>query len=264
MSVERLDMAVVARGLASSRTRAQGLIKAGLVTVGGEVESRTNTPVDEETEIMVTGVALPYVGKGGLKMDAALKTFRINVRGTQCLDIGASTGGFTDCLLQRGAANVIALDVGHSQLAQSLIDDPRVENREGVNARNLKPEDFDRLFDLVAVDVSFISLTLVLPAVAPLVREGGHIIAMVKPEFEVGRAKVGAKGIVRDTDARKGALKKITEFSNNNLGLEVRGTAASPHMGGNREYTVCLRRKVTTPVESEEEDPQTPVEAVID
>ncbi|MEP6754484.1 MAG: TlyA family RNA methyltransferase [Chthonomonadales bacterium] len=245
MSTERLDVVVVSRGLASSRTRAQGLIKAGLVTVNGEVESRTNTPVEPEAAIEVTGVALPYVGKGGLKMEAALKTFRINVRGTRCLDVGASTGGFTDCLLQRGAASIVAIDVGHSQISPSLLEDPRVESREGVNARNLKPEDFDGLFDLAAIDVSFISLTLVLPAVAPLICEGGHIIALVKPEFEVGRAKVGARGIVRDTDARKGALKKITEFSHHELGLEVRGTAASPYTGGNREYIICLRRKPT-------------------
>ena len=245
MSQERLDVAIVARELATTRTRAQGLIKAGLVTVNGEVEMRTNHPVDETSEILVTGVALPFVGRGGLKLEAAMKTFRLNVRGCYCLDVGASTGGFTDCMLQRGAANVLALDVGHSQLAQSLRDDPRVESREGVNARNLQPEDFNRLFDFIAIDVSFISLTLILPAVKPLVREGGHIVALIKPEFEVGRSKVGARGIVRDTDARKGALKKITEFANNDLDLEVRGTAASPHMGGNREYLVCLRRKVT-------------------
>ena len=261
MSQERLDVAIVARELATTRTRAQGLIKAGLVTVNGEAELRTNHSVDETSEIAVTGVALPFVGRGGLKLEAAMKTFRLNVRGCHCLDVGASTGGFTDCMLQRGASSVIALDVGHSQLAQSLIDDPRVESREGVNARNLQPEDFDRLFDFIAIDVSFISLTLILPAVKPLVREGGHIVALIKPEFEVGRAKVGARGIVRDTDARKGALTKITEFSHNKLDFEVRGTAASPHMGGNREYLVCLRRKVTEQAPESLEDETNKVEA---
>src|SRR5579862_7887815 len=194
---ERLDKLIAARGLATSRERAQLLIAAGLVQVDGRTVEKAGVRVDADAAIEVTGEALPYVGRGGLKMEAALKHFRINARGIVCLDVGASTGGFTDCLLQRGARRVVAVDVGHGQMAPSLMSDARVELREGVNARYILPEQFDTLFDLAAVDVSFISLTLVLPAIAPLVRPGGHILAVIKPEFEVGRAGVGARGVVR-------------------------------------------------------------------
>src|SRR5579862_334600 len=173
---ERLDKLIAARGLATSRERAQLLIAAGLVQVDGRTVEKAGVRVDADAAIEVTGEALPYVGRGGLKMEAALKHFRINARGILCLDVGASTGGFTDCLLQRGARRVVALDVGHDQLASSLRADPRVELREGVNARYLSPEQFTDPFDLATIDVSFISVTLVLPAVAPLVRAGGYLL----------------------------------------------------------------------------------------
>jgi 23S rRNA (cytidine1920-2'-O)/16S rRNA (cytidine1409-2'-O)-methyltransferase len=246
---ERLDRVIVARGLASSRERAQGLVEAGLVLVDGQVAEKVSQKVGEEAEIVVTGEALPYVGRGGVKLEAALKMFRINARGARCLDVGASTGGFTDCLLQRGAEHVTAIDVGHGQLAPKLQNDPRIELREGVNARYLSPEQFPEPFDIAAIDVSFISLTLILPAVAPLVRPGGHIIALVKPEFEAGREAVGARGIVRSAEARKKALHKVTAFAKDQLGLEVRGTMPSPLAGGsgNKEYIACLRRPAELP-----------------
>jgi 23S rRNA (cytidine1920-2'-O)/16S rRNA (cytidine1409-2'-O)-methyltransferase len=179
-----------------------------------------------------------------------------------CLDVGASTGGFSDCLLQRGASVIVALDVGHGQMAESLRADARVELREGVNARYLSPEQFEVKFDLAAIDVSFISLTLVLPAVAPLVRPGGHILALVKPEFEVGRKNIGPGGVVRGEDLQWSALKKITHFGKTSLGLEVRGTMRSPNVGGgrNREFFSWFRvpgEKINTEVtESKGEGPE--------
>lgn len=240
---ERLDKEMMNRGLASSRERAQMLIAAGLVTIDGRVAEKPSERVKESAEIVTTGEAMPYVGRGGLKMEAALKQFRINVRDAVCLDVGASTGGFTDCLLQRGARRVIALDVGHGQMAPSLADDPRVELREGVNARYLSPEQFGERFDLAVIDVSFISLTLVLPAVAPLVRPGGHIVALVKPEFEAGREAVGPKGIVRSAEARRKAIQKVIDFARGELKLDLRSTVPSPTLGGagNREVFACFR-----------------------
>jgi len=242
--MERLDKLMAARGLASSRERAQMLIAAGLVQVNGRPAERSSERVAEDAEIVVTGEALPYVSRGGVKMEAALKHFRLNVRGAVCLDVGAGTGGFTDCLLQRGASRVVALDVGHDQLAPSLRADPRVELREDVNARYLSPEQFDHLFDLAAVDVSFISLTLVLPAVLPLVRPGGHVVALIKPEFELGPGAVGPRGVVRSPQARQQAVDKVKAFARDALGLIVRGVMRSPLRGGsgNFEFIACFRR----------------------
>lgn len=239
---QRLDKMMSIRGLAPSRERAQMLIHAGLVLVEGQKAEKPSQPVDESAEIIVTGEVLPYVGRGGIKMEAALRRFRLNVRGAVCLDVGASTGGFTDCLLQRGAARVVAIDVGHDQMAPSLRSDPRVELREGINARYLTPDQFEQLFDLAAIDVSFISLTLILPAIVPLVRPGGHILALIKPEFEAGREAVGTKGIVRNPAARRSAVEKIMRFASENLGLEKRGVMEAPGVGGgNREYMACFR-----------------------
>lgn len=242
--LERLDKSIKARGMAPSRERAQGLIEAGLVLVDGQPAEKPSQMVEESAAVEVTGEAHPYVGRGGVKMEAALRHFRINVRGARCLDVGASTGGFTDCLLQRGAERIVAIDVGHGQMAPALLNDPRVELREGVNARYLQPSDFDSLFDIAAIDVSFISVTLILPAVAPLVRPGGHVIVLVKPEFEAGREAVGPRGIVRSAKARQQALEKVLTFSREGLDLEARGWIPSPLAGGsgNREFIACLRR----------------------
>ena len=239
----RLDKRISELKLAPSRERAQELIAAGLVTVDGAPAEKPSLNVTEDAVIEVLGEVNPYVGRGGLKLEAALRHFRINLSGQTCLDVGSSTGGFTDSMLQRGARKVVAIDVGHDQMAESIRLNPKVELREGVNARYLSPEQFEEKFDLAAIDVSFISLTLVLPAVSPLVRPGGHILALVKPEFEVGKKNIGEGGIVRSEDARWSALKKITHFGSRDLNLEVRGTMRSPNVGGgpNREFFACFR-----------------------
>jgi 23S rRNA (cytidine1920-2'-O)/16S rRNA (cytidine1409-2'-O)-methyltransferase len=247
--MDRLDRAMITRRLASSRERAQMLIRAGMVRVGGVIVRKPSQSVEQGDDIAITGEVLPYVGRGGLKMEAALKHFRINVRGARCLDIGASTGGFTDCLLQRGAALVVAVDVGHGQLHPSLRDDPRVESHEGLNARHITRGQFGDPFDFVAVDLSFISLTLVLPALAPLLRPGGHVVALIKPEFEAGREAVDDRGVVRDDEDRRRARDRVTQCATRDLGWEKRGMLPSPIVtGGNREYLACYRR----PKEAEE------------
>ncbi|HSV73903.1 MAG TPA: TlyA family RNA methyltransferase [Chthonomonadales bacterium] len=238
---DRLDRAIAARGLAPSRERAQMLIRAGLVRVDGQIAERPSQPVQASAVIEITGEALPYVGRGGLKLESALKRFRLNVQGALCLDVGASTGGFTDCLLQRGARKVVAIEVGHGQMHPRLRDDPRVELRERANARHLQGQQFEMPFDLAVIDVSFISLTLVLPAVAPLVRPGGHLVALVKPEFEAGRGAVDSRGVVRDPEARRAATLKVIKHGRDELGLSVRGTEPALRMGANRETFVCFR-----------------------
>lgn len=242
--MERLDKLVAARQLAPSRERAQLLIRKGKVTVNGKVETRAAEFIPEDAELVVTGEVLPYVGKGGLKMEEALTKFRINPTGWRCLDVGASTGGFTDCLLQHGATKVVAIDVGHGQLHASLQNDPRIESHEGVNARALEPGAYGADFDLIAVDVSFISLTLVLPPLVDLLKPGGIIIALVKPEFEAGREAVGAKGIVRDPKARRSAVEKVTKFAMETLDLKLMGVLNSPRLGtgmANKEFIAGLK-----------------------
>lgn len=261
---ERLDKAVFTRGLAASRERARQLVEAGLVEVNGSVVMRPSAPVGPGDEVNVTGEALPYVGRGGLKLEAALKHFRINASGARCLDVGASTGGFTDCLLQRGASHVVALDVGHSQLAEQLLADPRVTNLEGVNARHLTQEIVPGPFDMVVVDVSFISLTLVLPAIAPLVRPGGYILALIKPEFEAGREAVDTRGIVRDRAARTRAIDRVCDCAQKELGLDKSGVLPlDPVRGRNREYFACFRtaRAVVEAPAERDGAPEAPDEA---
>lgn len=240
----RLDKLIAQQGLASSRERAQILINSGLVEVDGVLAEKPSQLIAEDAEIRITGEALPYVGRGGLKLEAALRQMRVNVKDAVCLDVGASTGGFTDCLLQRGARRVVAIDVGHGQMAPSLSADPRVELREGVNARYISPEQFDTLFDVVTIDVSFISVTLVLPTVAALLRPGGHVLCLVKPEYESGPNAVDSRGVLRDANARHQAISKVVGFMRDQLGLHIRGTMPSPIVGGrgNRETFVYARR----------------------
>ena len=190
MKGERIDKLLVERGLAESRTKAQAMIMAGVVLVNDQRVEKPSHQFDTNSSIRIKGGDDPtsrYVGRGGLKLEAALREFQLDVTGLTCLDVGASTGGFTDCLLQHGAKRVVALDVGHNQIDWRLRNDPRVEVREGVNARYLQPEDFADKFDLAVVDVSFISATKVLPAIVPLLVDGGSIITLIKPQFEVGR-----------------------------------------------------------------------------
>ena len=242
----RLDRLIVDRGLAASRQRAQGLIRAGVVLVDGAAAARIGQLVSPEVPLTITGEPLPYVGRGGLKLESALRRFRLNANGARCLDVGAGTGGFTDCLLQRGAAHVIAMDVGHGQMAQTLRDDARVDVREGVNARNLTTADVPEPVDLAVIDVAFISLTLVLPAVAALVRPGGTVLALIKPQYEAGRAAVGPGGIVRGTKDRQRAVQRVQECAER-LGLLQRGIMAVPQTmaRGNLEFIACLRVPAT-------------------
>jgi len=241
----RLDTLRVDRGLAASRERARALILAGSVRVDGQPASKAGTAVAADAEITISTPDHPYVSRGGLKLVHALDTFAVSVVGRTALDIGASTGGFTDALLQRGASRVVALDVGHGQLDWRLRNDSRVVVIERLNARTLTAADLPSglpPFDIITIDVSFISLKLILPAVPPLLRETGDVIALVKPQFEAGRAEVGKGGIVRDDEVRARVLEEVTAAANA-LGLGRAGAAESPIAGmeGNREFLLHLR-----------------------
>ena len=246
MARERIDKLLVDRGLAESRTKAQALIMSGVVLVNEQRVDKPSQQFDPNSVVRVKGGDDPtsrYVGRGGLKLEAALREFQIDVDGLVCLDVGASTGGFTDCLLQHDAKKVVAIDVGHNQIDWRLRNDPRVEIREGVNARYLQPQDFSQKFDLAVIDVSFISVTKVLPAVVPLIGERGSIVTLVKPQFEVGRGEVGGGGIVRDPEKRLRAVEEVKTAAVS-LGLKVVNTIESPIQGaeGNIEFLVHFVR----------------------
>ncbi len=250
MKRERVDKLLVERGLAPSRTRAQALVMAGLVLVGEQRVEKPSETFPADAPLRVRGADDPaarYVGRGGLKLEKALREFGIDPSGLVCLDVGASTGGFTDCLLQHGARRVVAVDVGRNQLDWRLRTDPRVEAREGVNARHLAPADFDELFDLAVMDVSFISATKVLPAVAGLLRGGGRAVVLVKPQFEVGRGEVGKGGIVTDPRQHGRVVGEVNAAARS-LGLAVGGVTDSPITGadGNREF-LALYEKTDSP-----------------
>jgi 23S rRNA (cytidine1920-2'-O)/16S rRNA (cytidine1409-2'-O)-methyltransferase len=242
MKKTRLDVLLVERGLAPSRERAQALILAGQVRAGDRQGLKPGTTVPADTALVVLGADHPYVGRGGLKLAHALDTFGIAVAGRTALDVGASTGGFTDVLLQRGARHVIALDVGHNQLDWTLRQDARVTVREGVNARSLQPAMLPGPVDLVTIDVSFISLALVLPVVPPLLAEGADVVALVKPQFEAGRSEVGRGGIVRDPAVHHRVLAAVSDRAAA-VGLVTVASAPSPVTGaaGNREFLMHLR-----------------------
>jgi 23S rRNA (cytidine1920-2'-O)/16S rRNA (cytidine1409-2'-O)-methyltransferase len=240
MAKTRLDQLLVARGLAQSRERARALILAGEVTVAGTPAAKAGTLVDDAADIAVRTPDHPWVGRGGLKLAHALDAFRIDVRDLTALDIGASTGGFTDVLLQRGARRVVALDVGHGQIAWRLRTDPRVTVIEGVNARHLRPEDLPADLgpvDLVTIDVSFISLRHILPVVPPRLSPAGQVIALVKPQFEAGRDEVGAGGVVTDAAVHARVIDDVTRAARE-VGLGCVGLEPSPVAGaeGNREF----------------------------
>jgi 23S rRNA (cytidine1920-2'-O)/16S rRNA (cytidine1409-2'-O)-methyltransferase len=241
----RLDLVVYSRGLASSRERARALILAGQVTVDGRVASKAGTPVAEDARIELVEPDHPYVGRGGVKLAHALDAFGIAVAGRRALDIGASTGGFTDVLLRRGATMVVALDVGRGQLDWSLRSDPRVVVRERVNARALTPADIPQPPDIVTIDVSFISLRHILPALPPLLAFDADVVVLVKPQFEAGRDKVGKGGIVTDPDTHAAVLERVTGEAAS-AGLERRAMVPSPITGssGNQEFFLHLRRSI--------------------
>lgn len=237
----RIDMLLVQRGFVGSRERARRLIMSGAVFVGAQRVDKPGTTVPPDAEIEVRGSDIPFVSRGGLKLDAALGHWAIDVRGWVAADIGASTGGFTDCLLQRGARQVYAVDVGYGQFAWKLRQDPRVQLMERVNIRTFDPARLPERADVAVVDVSFISLRLVLPTVMQLVRRSGTILALVKPQFEVGKGEVGKGGVVRDPTLHAKVISEIKQFCDN-LGLVCQGEFASPILGpkGNREFFLYL------------------------
>jgi 23S rRNA (cytidine1920-2'-O)/16S rRNA (cytidine1409-2'-O)-methyltransferase len=237
----RLDQLVLDKGLAPSRERARALILAGQVSVDGQPHTKAGTQVDASASVALIAPDHPYVGRGGLKLAHALDTFGIQVDGREALDIGASTGGFTDVLLQRGAARVVALDVGHGQIDWTLRNDPRVVVIEHFNARHLQPADLPGPVDLVTIDVSFISLRQILPVVPSVLREGGDVIALVKPQFEAGRGEV-RKGIIRDTDVQARVLAEVSAAARE-VGLNPVTSTPSPITGakGNVEFLLLLR-----------------------
>lgn len=233
----RLDKLLVDRGLVSSRERARRLIMAGEVWAGGRCLDKAGALVAIDAALEVRGEDIPFVSRGGLKLDAALTHWRIDVRGLTVLDVGASTGGFTDCLLQRGARHVFAIDVGYGQFAWSLRQDPRVTLFERTNVRSFDPASLPELAELAVIDVSFISLRLVLPAVLQLVVQGAIVLPMVKPQFEVGKGEVGKGGVVRDPDLQRAAVNAIREYGIDR-GLVCHGDYPSPILGpkGNQEF----------------------------
>ena len=240
----RLDVALVARGMAVSRERAQALILANQVTVNGKPSAKAGTPVDDEDDIQLKAPDHPWVSRGGLKLAHALDEFAIDVAGMTALDIGASTGGFTDVLLHHGAARVVALDVGHNQIDWKLRTDPRVTVIEHANARYLEPAQLPedaRAFGIVTIDVSFISLAHILPVVPRLLAPGGRVVALVKPQFEAGRDDVGKGGIVRDPAIHARVVEDVTRAAGE-VGLKRVGLVPSPIEGaeGNREFLLCL------------------------
>lgn len=238
---ERIDKLLVERGLVESRERAQRLVMAGLVYVGTARIDKPGTRVPRDAALDVRGEDHPYVSRGGVKLASVLDALAIDVRDQVALDVGASTGGFTDCLLQRGARRVYAVDVGYGQLAWKLREDPRVVSLERTNVRDLDAARIPEPLDLATIDASFISLRLVLPAVQRLLPPGRTVLALVKPQFEVGRGKVGKGGVVRDPALHAAVLDELEAFARG-AGFDVRARHASPLLGpaGNREFFLAL------------------------
>ena len=240
----RLDRLLVARGFAESRERGHALILAGQVLVNGQKQDKAGALVPEDAGIRILGEVLPYVSRGGLKLEGALKGFKISVEGKTALDVGASTGGFTDCLLQHGAEKVYAVDVGYGQLAWKLRQDPRVITIERVNIRDIASSLIPEPIDIAVIDVSFISLEKVIPSILKFLNPDSEIIALIKPQFEVGREQVGKGGIVRDEAARSAAVDRVTDFIRGS-GFEVKGVIPSPITGqdGNVEFLMHAVRR---------------------
>ena len=241
---ERLDAALAARGLAASREKAKAAVVAGSVFVNGAPAKKPSTPVGADDVLEVRGPTLRYVGRGGLKLECALAAFGLDVARANCVDLGASTGGFTDCLLQHGAARVVAVDVGHGQLDPRLTADPRVMSLEGTDARDLDPAEVGGPFDVAVTDVSFIPLGKILPAMARLLRAGGAAVCLVKPQFEVGPEHVGKRGVVKDPRAHETAIARVLEQARV-CGLAPRALDHSPITGGegNIEYLLYALRE---------------------
>ena len=240
---ERLDKILVDKGIAQSRERARALIMAGKVLVKGKKVEKAGEMVLADADIVLVGEDIPYVSRGGLKIEKALDEFKIDVTGKVAMDVGASTGGFTDCLLQRGAKKVYAVDVGYGQLDLKLRNDPRVVNIERQNIRYLERGVIPDEIDLVTIDSSFISLIKIIPKVLEFIGESGSMIALIKPQFEVGKGEVGKGGVVRDEAKHKEVVEKIKGFCTD-LGLSVVGVVESPIFGpkGNKEFLIYARK----------------------
>ena len=240
----RLDVLLVQRGFAQSREKGQAMIFAGQVLVNGQKIDKAGAPVLEDADIRILGEQLPYVSRGGLKLEAVLKEFSIEVKGKTALDVGASTGGFTDCLLQRGCNKVYAVDVGYGQMAWKLRQDARVVVIERTNIREMEPALIPEPIDLAVFDVSFISLEKVIPSIIKFLKPDAELVALIKPQFEVGREHVGKGGIVRDETARTAAVERIAAFVRDQ-GFEVKGVVPSPITGqdGNVEFLIYACRR---------------------
>jgi 23S rRNA (cytidine1920-2'-O)/16S rRNA (cytidine1409-2'-O)-methyltransferase len=240
---KRLDVLLLEKGLAESREKAKAIIMSGIVYVEGEKEDKAGSTFPEEVNIEVRGKTLKYVSRGGLKLEKAMEVFPIDLSHKVCMDVGASTGGFTDCMLQNGAVKVYSVDVGHGQLAWSLRTDGRVVNMERTNVRNVTPEDIGQLIDLASIDVAFISLEKVLPAVKAMLKPDGQVVALIKPQFEAGKEKVGKKGVVRDPKVHLEVIHKVIDTARE-MEFVTKELTFSPVKGpeGNIEYLVWLTK----------------------
>jgi 23S rRNA (cytidine1920-2'-O)/16S rRNA (cytidine1409-2'-O)-methyltransferase len=240
---ERLDKLLVEKGMVQSRERARALIMEGRVTVDGQALEKPGTLVKMDDLLQIQGEDLPYVSRGGLKLEAALKAFEVDPEGKVVIDVGASTGGFTDCVLQKGAKKVYAIDVGYGQLAWKLQRNPRVINLERRNVRYLKREEVPEEADLILVDTSFISIEKFLPHLLGFLKEGGGLLCLIKPQFEVGKGEVGKGGVVKDSKLHQKVVDRISRFSRE-LGLTLRGIIESPLLGpkGNKEFFIGLKK----------------------
>lgn len=241
---KRLDILTTEKGLFESREKAKSSIMAGLVLVDGLVVDKPGTSIDETAEITIKEVLCPYVSRGGLKLEKALDTWNFSIEGAKAVDIGASTGGFTDCMLRRGASKVYCIDVGYGQLDWKLRNDPRVVNMEKCNVRYLDPDVIGRDVDFISIDVSFISLRLVFPVASRLLSENGCLVCLVKPQFEAGRDQVGKKGIVRDPLVHRQVIEQVIEYGQEQ-GLYAWGLEFSPVTGtkGNIEYLLFMKKQ---------------------
>ena len=239
----RLDVLLFEKGLCESRERAKAMIMAGQVYINNEKCDKAGAQYPSDVIPEIRGEALKYVSRGGLKLEKAMNEFPITLNDCVCMDIGASTGGFTDCMLQNGARKVFAVDVGYGQFAWKLRSDNRVVNMERTNIRYVTPEDIGELLDFASIDVSFISLTLVLPVAFKLLKDCGEVVALIKPQFEAGREQVGKKGVVRDINVHYSVVEKIVNFSRE-TGFSVQGLSYSPIKGpeGNIEYLIYLSK----------------------
>ncbi len=239
---KRLDIKLVECGIVQSRERAKSLIMAGKVTVNDRIQDKPGLLVSEDDAITLKGKEMPFVSRGGIKLESALTSFNIDINGSVCLDVGASTGGFTDCLLQHGAKQVFAVDVGYGQMAWNLRKDPRVVTIERTNIRYLPYEAVSRPVDIVTIDVSFISLKIVVPAVLKFMKTDAAIIALIKPQFEVGKGKVGKGGVVRESLMHDEVIKNLSAFFIE-TGLKIEGVISSPVTGpkGNKEFLIYMK-----------------------